>query len=122
MTHTYTIQGSLPGFNETIYEARGNKYVSNTTKRLCTSICADAAKHNHIPVITKPIIVSVLWIEKDRRRDPDNIAVALKFILDGLQKAKVIQNDGWKEIIGITHRFATDNNTPRIVVELQEVE
>jgi Holliday junction resolvase RusA-like endonuclease len=122
MTHTYIVEGILPGYNEAMNEARCNRYGSATTKRSYTAFCANEAKRQHIPVITKPIIVSVLWIEKDRRRDPDNIASALKYLLDGLQSAKIIKNDGWKEIIGITHRFATDNNTPRIVVELQEVD
>lgn len=121
MKYQFTIPGRLPGLNEMTREARGNKYAAAKTKREVTEMCAWEAKRQHIPPMTGPIILSVLWVEKDMRRDIDNIAFGCKYLLDSLQLANIIANDGWKQVNGITHRFAVDAKNPRIVVELQEV-
>lgn len=43
-----------------------------------------------------------LLIEPNMKRDPSNIlASAAKFIEDGLIRAGVIENDGWKQVLGI---------------------
>lgn len=120
MNYTFTIPGRLPSLNEMIREARGNKYAAARTKREMTELCGWEAKRQHVPPMTGPIILSVLWVEKDMRRDIDNIAFACKYLLDGLQLVNVIANDNWKCVNGITHRFAVDSKKPRVVVELQE--
>jgi hypothetical protein len=51
----------------------------------------------------------------------DNIAVAKKFILDGLLAAKKIKNDGWNEVVGWEEHFNVDRKNPRIEVEIEEV-
>lgn len=122
MNYTFTIPGRLPGLNEMINEARSNRYAAARTKREVTEMCAWEAKRQSVPPMTGPIILSVLWVEKDMRRDIDNIAFGCKYLLDSLQLANIIANDGWKQVNGITHRFAVDSKNPRIVVELQEVE
>jgi hypothetical protein len=46
------------------------------------------------------------WIEKSRKRDPDNIAAGgRKFIFDSLVTAGVLENDGWKQIAGWNDTF-----------------
>ena len=122
MTHRFTIRGRLPGLNDMTREARGNKYTSAKTKRSCTLLCAAEAKRQKVPVMTRPIVLSVLWVEPNRKRDMDNIAAGVKYILDGLQAAKIIANDGWKDVQGIVHRFAVNARDPHILIELQEVE
>lgn len=43
-----------------------------------------------------------LVVESTKKRDPSNVfASAIKFIEDGLKTAKVIPNDGWKNVLGI---------------------
>ncbi len=45
---------------------------------------------------------SYMIVEHTKRRDPSNIAAsAIKFIEDGLIKARVIPNDGWDNVLGI---------------------
>jgi Holliday junction resolvase RusA-like endonuclease len=58
------------------------------------------------------------WIEKDRRRDKDNIAMAKKFILDSLQEWGVLKNDGWKQVLGFIDIFSVDKINPRVEVSL----
>lgn len=69
----------------------------------------------------RPVAMRYLWVEKNKRRDKDNIAFAKKFIQDSLVKEKVIQNDGWKEIDSWSDEFLVDAQCPRVEVELEEV-
>ncbi len=60
---------------------------------------------------------------KNRRKDKDNmLGGGLKFIFDGLVKAGVIENDGWKQVGRIIPHFEIDKENPRIEVILKEVE
>lgn len=44
--------------------------------------------------------------ELHRQRNKDNVcALAKKFIFDAMQKAQIIRNDGWKEIVGWNESF-----------------
>lgn len=70
--------------------------------------------------IAKPVFIQFRWIEKNRRRDKDNIAFAKKFILDALVKSRVLKNDGWNEIDGFSDEFFVDPKDPRVEVTLIE--
>lgn len=65
--------------------------------------------------------VTITWYCKNKRKDKDNIMAGQKFIFDGLQKAGVLSNDGWKQIGDVTHRFEVDKRNPRVEIVLQEV-
>ncbi|NFP92392.1 RusA family crossover junction endodeoxyribonuclease [Clostridium sporogenes] len=69
----------------------------------------------------KRIDLDITWYCKNKKKDKDNIAAGIKFILDGLVKAGIIKNDGWKEINNFTHKFEVDKNNPRIEIILKEV-
>jgi hypothetical protein len=46
------------------------------------------------------------WVERDRRRDPDNVAAGgRKLVLDGLVAAKVLPGDGWANVAGWRDEF-----------------
>ena len=62
------------------------------------------------------------WYCKNRKKDPSNISYAVKFIFDGLEMAGVIENDGWKQISGITHKFEVDKKNPRVVIDIESGE
>nr|WP_278885619.1 RusA family crossover junction endodeoxyribonuclease [[Ruminococcus] torques] len=62
------------------------------------------------------------WFEKNRRRDLDNVSsFGRKVIQDALVRAHILQNDGWKEIVGFSDEFFVDAHNPRIEVEIEEV-
>ena len=65
--------------------------------------------------------VSILWDCPNRKKDPDNIAFAKKFILDGLREALVLENDGWNNIVSFEDHFATTGVVPNITVTLSEI-
>jgi len=66
------------------------------------------------------IYIEFIWIEKNRRRDPDNIAVGKKFILDAMVAVGIIENDGWKQILKMTDKFAVSKETPGVIVKIQD--
>lgn len=115
------IPGTMPGFNEIVEvskQGRGKYQPYNDMKRENTESVAWLSKK--VPK-KKKIFLDITWIEKDKRRDPDNIASAVKFIWDGLVEAGVIKNDGWKENGGWTNKFEVDKDNPRIEVIIKEV-
>lgn len=63
--------------------------------------------------------IELLWREKNQRRDPDNIAASAKVVLDGLQLAGVLANDGWKEIAGWSNAFEVSDR-PGVLVTMIE--
>lgn len=60
------------------------------------------------------------WYCKDRRKDKDNVIAGQKFVFDGLQKAGIIEDDGWKQVGNISHEFKIDKKNPRVIIEIIE--
>lgn len=60
------------------------------------------------------------WHEKARNRDPDNVAAARKFILDGLVVAGVLRDDGWDEIVGFEDSWlVSDKPGVEVIIETE---
>lgn len=70
--------------------------------------------------IEKPVYMQYLWVERNRRRDRDNIAFAKKFIQDALIKADILKNDNWAAIIGFSDEFAIDKQNSRVEIIIKE--
>ena len=120
----YTILGTLAGMNEYSKAQRANKYIGADMKKEMTKICAlsdDVRFAAKIPEEAYPVHVHIDFYEPNRRRDPDNVTSAKKFILDGLQDAGVITNDGWLQISGFSDDLYLDKENPRVVVTLSWV-
>lgn len=121
-TQSFTIAGSLPGLNEIVRADRGNRYGGNKLKRE-SDLKVWATAIRRVKPVYGRCSVHIRWIEKDARRDPDNIAAGTKFILDGLRLAGVLAGDGHRHIgPDIHHTFPPpDRDDPRIEVTLLEV-
>lgn len=113
------IPGELPGMNEIIAAAKSHYHRYNEMKQVNTNLVTWVAKK--VPR-KKRVFLDITWYCKNRKRDPDNIAAAVKFIWDGLVEAGVIENDGWKENAGWSNRFKVDKDNPRVEVRIKEVE
>lgn len=111
----------LPGLNEIIYQARGNKTISNAQKKKYTELVAWYCKIYKIKKLNKKADFIFSWYCQNKKRDKDNIMAGQKFIFDGLQSAGVIKNDGWKEIGNISHKFYIDKENERVEIEIVEV-
>lgn len=117
-----TIPGELTDLNKFINSQRTNRYAGAKLKKENTEKCCYAflmAKAAGLRVTT-PINMKITWYCKNKRKDKDNIAFGIKFILDGMIEARVIANDGWGEIANFEHRFEVDKDCPRIEIELEE--
>lgn len=75
-----------------------------------------------IPAEWYPVRVTFKWFEKDRMRDPDNIAFAKKYILDALQEMRIMQGDGWRHVSALADEFHLDPEKPRIEIIIKECE
>ncbi|KRM93544.1 hypothetical protein FC56_GL000257 [Lentilactobacillus senioris DSM 24302 = JCM 17472] len=114
------IPGELPTLNEYSDAERGNKYHGSNLKRANTalcSMCVKAAMNKGLTVDGK-IDIHCHWYMKNRKKDKDNIRFAIKFIQDGMMKAGLIKNDGWKQIGDYFDEFSVDKENPRIEVEI----
>lgn len=69
-------------------------------------------------VFNTPCKIKFTWIVPNKRKDADNIASAKKFILDGMQQAKLIENDNLNHITGFEDVFIVDKNrTSEVIIE-----
>lgn len=110
-----TIPGELPTLNEVIEANRTNRYVGSKQKKRADADVVVSAKVCKIKPVKRADFI-FHWYCKDRRKDKDNIASARKFIFDGLVKAGILKNDGWKEIGIWEDLFYIDKDNPRIEV------
>lgn len=120
MRATFTIRGRFPSLNEYIDAERTVKFKAAAMKRKYTDLVADTAYD--LPAFKSPVFVTFNWYERDKRRDPDNVAFAKKFIFDGLVKAGVIKNDTHRWILGFEDNFFIDPDRPRVMVTLETAE
>ncbi len=89
------IDGTFPKLNEYINVERANKYGGASLKKRYTQVAKLSA--TGIAPIHGKVDVSFEW-HVTSKHDPDNIAFAKKFILDGLVDAKVLANDNQNHI------------------------
>lgn len=124
LTYRFTIDGRLPGNNEFIRANRTNPHKGNSMKKSNEEIIIWAIRQQLKRLkIHKPVHIHYRFVEKDKRRDKDNIAsFAMKVIQDSLVKAGTLKNDGWKEVESFSCTFGVDKKRPRIEVEITEVE
>ena len=115
------IDDRLPGLNDVIDACRRNKFAGAKLKEDMTLLCKVAFQNQCKKVYTNPIFLTFHWYEKSKARNKDNIASAIKFILDGMQEAGVIKNDGWAEIDNWKNKFYVDKDNPRVEVFIEEI-
>jgi len=127
-TYEFFIPGPLPGLNEIIDAA---KVVMNSGKK-APSIYSKMKTEwdeaivriilqNEIPALGS-ILIAFIWIEKDKRRDKDNIEAGKKFILDALVSSGIIKNDGWGEVDLGKPEFAVNKECPGVIVKIKPIE
>ena len=113
------IEGPLPGMNHMIDAAkikRGkfNKYAKE--KKEWEERVALVCKAHGIKRIEGRVYFDFIWYEKNKRRDPDNIAAGKKFILDAFVKVGVLPDDNWKWVAGFRDRFCLTEGRPGVLV------
>lgn len=111
----FRYNGNLPDENVIINANRNNRYTGNNLKKKYTRYVAWEAKAQNLKPLTEKVNLHCIWYRKNKRKDKDNISAGLKFVLDGLQDAGVLKNDGWKEI-GTIHHYYEVNKDEKLIV------
>jgi len=109
---SFFIPVRLPGLNDIIlakgqYYRKGNKRFEKyqAMKREYEGLIISFVQLAKIKPVERAHF-KFNWIEKNRMRDPDNIAAAgRKLILDALVTCGVLSGDGWKQIAGWIDTF-----------------
>ena len=98
---------SLPGLNEIIKVARGNKYASAKQKKKYTEMVeAELYLQGCVPDEPFPMIdIEFIWTEAAHPRDPDNVRFGAKAILDAMVNRMIIPDDSMKYIKSIRDTF-----------------
>lgn len=115
------LKGTFTDLNTYINKERSNRFMAakikaDETERVIWEVIAQGVK----PVTDYPTVLYFRWFMPNKKKDPDNIAFARKFILDGLVKANKMTGDGCKQIAGFCDMFAVDSINPR--VEITDIE
>lgn len=122
----------IPGLNDMINSAKLALVTSKKNKRLAILTAYEPLRKKWIKKIEEEIIssginpvekiyLSLEWEEPTRRRDPDNVAAFIKFILDALRKTDIIKNDGWEQVKGWDNSFLLSKRRA-VTVKVWEVE
>lgn len=113
----------LPTLNEYTKASRANRYASagmkkNTEDMLIWYIRSQLRGYK----AKRPVFLVFKWVEKNKKRDHDNVAFAKKYVQDALVKSGVIEGDGWKHVTGFIDLFCVNKKRYGVEVTILEVE
>lgn len=129
------IEGTLPDLNSEIEAAKKVGFVGKppnrkrvpglgyaNQKRKWTENVAwyvkQQARHVHIETFCS---VVAIWYLQDRRKDPDNVYFAQKYLYDGMVAGGILPADSFKNTRGgITHLVDIDQRRPRVEIYVFE--
>lgn len=97
------IHGKLPSINEYIDACRRNRYQAAKMKRDAEELIV--MQSFRLTQINQRVYIRFTWFEESRKRDPDNVCAAKKFILDALQKCGKLKNDNSTYIAGFEDAY-----------------
>jgi len=111
------IKGRYAGRNEHDKANRSSKYVGAALKKSEQKAVVTQMRQQCKKKFERIKIDSVVWYEPNRKRDPDNVASAIKVMLDALVESEIIPNDGWKQLVPEWYtKVDVDNNNPRVEI------
>ena len=115
----FEIPLKLPGANDFIGKSNSNRYAGGSLKRHTEDDIMVCIKAGKVRKIKRPIFIKFVWYEGSKRRDKDNVAFAKKFILDAMQKARVLPDDDNNYIMGFADYFVYGKGQ-KVVVEIYD--
>lgn len=114
------INKKFPGMNQILSYAKAHRGspAYARMKRECTAAVVSAL-NGVTPILNCNKIYPVFnWHILNRRRDPDNIAVAVKFIFDAFVIVGIIENDGHKHVGGWDNLFTKVSEPDYVTVDV----
>lgn len=110
----------LIDLNTYIHTFNNNRFGANEIKQTMTFLVAAKCKEQKITKLDKIRKFTCIWRHKDKRKDFDNVEFGVKWIKDGLVKAGVVANDGWKHFPPRTlhkHEVCPDNPGVTVIIK-----
>lgn len=115
------IDGQMPDLNDWRSAIARNPHAGGRITRECARRAETAARVQLLPRFERPVSVTFLWTEANRRRDLDNIAgTGQKFVLDGLVAAGVLPDDGPDWVREIHHYADYDPMNVGVAVHITD--
>lgn len=111
------IKMKLPSLNDYVNICRRNRYESASFKKKIERQISRFLEE--LPAFRRPVQIHFHWIEKDSRRDLDNIAFAKKFILDAMVKAGKLEDDNQNHVTAFTDTFGSGEET-EVIIYIEE--
>ena len=105
----------LPTLNEMIRTARGNKFAAAAQKKKYTDLVAMEIMVQTVRPHFEAISLDITWIETKKKRDPDNCFMGVKYLLDGIVAAGIIDDDDRDHVASITNRIAISDSRGVVV-------
>lgn len=115
----FTIPGRLPSLN-TQFKVGKYRFFASAKRQQQKRWLAGWILAAQVPIFKSAVDVRVRWVEKDKRRDYDNVSAGIKLILDALVATGRIPNDNRKWVYPVVHEHDVDKKNPRIEVEINE--
>ena len=123
---TIEIDGKMPSLNEVIDVSRRNKFAGNKLKQeiqrdIELQIYQQIRQNDLISELPFENIVDfdITYIEKNAKRDKDNIASSKKFIFDALVSRGVLHNDTWRYVGDFTEKFIIGSSY-KVIINMTE--
>ncbi len=114
-----TIDREMCDLNTYIKALNAHYHSGNAIKQQETDYVYIMCLQQKLKSITQyPVVVNFEWYCANERKDIDNVSFAKKFILDGMVKAGVLQNDSRRFVKGFTDQFFIDKESPRVVITI----
>lgn len=95
----------FPGLNDIIKASKAHPMAYSSMKHDWGDLVTALVKRAKLKPMQGKVSVHFNWIEKARRRDPDNIRAGSKFILDALVSSGVLASDSLRTIAGLSDTF-----------------
>lgn len=108
-----TLPYGLPSLNDIITAAkqvrRGKHYYSAYTglkKKYTTLVAEELIAQSCVPDTPyEQVRINSTWVESAKKRDPDNVRVGIKFLLDSMVKVGIIPDDSRDHVVGFNDSF-----------------
>jgi Holliday junction resolvase RusA-like endonuclease len=120
MNQVLVVRGVLPDFNTMINDLKRHWKFYASAKRQWTGVTVAECLAQRLRPVTPPVVLDFVWFTNGRK-DPDNVRVASKMIIDGLVKAEILPQDTQKIIKGFTDSFHIDKDDPRVEVTIRPI-
>lgn len=112
-----TLIGEFTDLNTYINAERRNRFLGAKLKKDNHHLALSQLTTQEI-ITEYPVDVTMNWHTPTSRKDPDNTAFAIKFILDALTEKGILEGDTRKHINSIHHHFFVDKENPRVEITL----